>query len=377
MDLTQKITVDEHQEQDQKSILIVDDEAIIRDLCSKALKDYRTVQAEDGEEAISIFRKGGIDLVLTDVMMPRMSGIELLKNLKEIEPTVVVIVMTGFAEKDVILNALKANADDFISKPLNLLQLKSAVDKALVKKALKEEIANLRSLDRLKTNFLSLVSHKFRTPITAISLFLQNLGGGVFDCEDPEFKQNTELIYEEACYLEGLVSDLLAFSKVMGASEVLKLESCNLVSILRQVIAESKEIPVKSTIKTDLVIETIPPVLVDREKVTFVFRQVIDNAFKFTDQGTITITLKSLSDAVELIVTDTGKGISREDLPKVFEKFYQVDEHKTGQIRGFGLGLFYAREFVQLHGGTITLDSAPGKGTTTTILLPFQEETPS
>ena len=108
-------------------------------------------------------------------MMPGMDGIELLKRIKEKEPTIVVIVMTGFAEKDVILNALKADADDFISKPLNLLQLKTAIDKALVKKALKEEIASLKSLDRLKSNFLSTISHKFRTPLTSISLFLQNL----------------------------------------------------------------------------------------------------------------------------------------------------------------------------------------------------------
>ena len=124
--------------QNKKSILVVDDEAIIRDLCGRALKGYRIVEAGDGEEALRLFERGGIDVVLTDVMMPRMGGIELLKRLKEAEPTLVVIVMTGFADKDIILNALKADADDFITKPLNLLQLKTAIDNALVKKALKE-----------------------------------------------------------------------------------------------------------------------------------------------------------------------------------------------------------------------------------------------
>src|SRR6185369_817688 len=86
--------------QNKKSILVVDDEAIIRDLCGRALKGYRIVEAGDGEEALRLFERGGIDVVLTDVMMPRMGGIELLKRLKEAEPTLVVIVMTGFAEKD-------------------------------------------------------------------------------------------------------------------------------------------------------------------------------------------------------------------------------------------------------------------------------------
>ena len=98
-----------------KSIMIVDDEPVIRDLCCRALKGYRLVEAGDGEEALALFEKGGVDVILTDVMMPKMGGIELLKRVKEIEPTILVIVMTGFADKDIILNALKADADDFIT----------------------------------------------------------------------------------------------------------------------------------------------------------------------------------------------------------------------------------------------------------------------
>ena len=185
LDVVQTQTVELRQKQEGRCILIVDDEAIIRDLCRRALKGYRVLEAADGEEALKVFENGGVDVILTDVMMPNMDGIELLKRLKELEPTVVVIVMTGYADKDVILNALKADADDFITKPLNLLQLKTAIEKALVKKALKEEIANLKNLDRLKSNFLSLISHKFRTPITSISLFLQNLASGVYDPKTP------------------------------------------------------------------------------------------------------------------------------------------------------------------------------------------------
>ena len=139
LEMNQNPAMELVQELPRKTILIVDDEAIIRDLCARALKGYRVVEAADGEEALQIFEQGGIDVILTDVMMPGMGGIELLRRLKELEPTLVVIVMTGFAEKDVVLNALKADADDFITKPLNLLQLKTAVDNALVKKALKEE----------------------------------------------------------------------------------------------------------------------------------------------------------------------------------------------------------------------------------------------
>lgn len=357
-----------------KSVLIVDDEAIIRDLCSKALKGYRIYQAGDGEEALKIFQKGEIDVILTDVMMPKMGGIELLKRLKEIEPTIVVIVMTGFAEKDIILNALKADADDFISKPLNLLQLKTAVDKALVKKALKEEIANLKSMDRFKSNFLSLISHKFRTPITAISLFLQNLANGVYDPEDPMYRKYQSLIYDEACYLERLVAELLAFSQAIDDGTGLKPEPCHLADVVAEILRSSVEAAGKPGVKSILDLDQVPPVLLDREKITFALKQVIENAYKFSGEtGTVAIALKFQEDTVMITVQDTGTGIAKEDLPKIFEKFYQVDSARSGQIRGFGLGLYYAKEFVRLHGGSIRVESEPGQGTTVIVAIPVKK----
>jgi signal transduction histidine kinase len=374
LELNQHPELEVRQEQDRKRILIVDDEAIIRDLCAKALKGYHVLQAGDGEEAFHLFEKGGIDVILTDVMMPKMDGIELLKRLKEKEPTLVVIVMTGFAEKEIILNALKADADDFISKPLNLLQLKTAVDKALVKKALKEEIANLKNLDRLKSNFLSIISHKFRTPLTAISLFLQNLADGIYDPNDELFRGNLRLIFDEACYLERMVSDLLVFSRVMDTGSGLKRGPCSLTKIVHTILTESKEVASKSYVETVLDLDDIPVLTLDLEKITFAIRQVVDNAYKFSgEEGTVTISLKQANGACQLRVRDTGSGIPRDELPKIFEKFYQIDPSYTGQIRGFGLGLYYAREFVRRHGGAIVVESEEGQGTTATITLPLEE----
>lgn len=356
-----------------KSVLIVDDEAIIRDLCGKALKGYRVLEAGNGVEALEVFGKETVDVILTDVMMPMMGGLELLRKLKELEPTVLVIVMTGFAEKDVILNALKADADDFITKPLNLLQLKNTIDKALIKKALKEEIANLKRIDRFKSNFLSLISHKFRTPITAISLFLQNLANGVCSPDDPEYLKYVQLTYDEACYLGRLVGDLLAFSRVMDDGGGLKLEPCNPEVIIREILSLSKEAADKPGVKTELILNQSPTSLLDREKLTFALKQIIENAFKFSgDSGTVTITLTAQDGMLQIVVEDTGIGMSREDLPKIFEKFFQVDLANCGQIRGFGLGLSYAKEFVRLHGGTISVSSAPSNGTRVMVAIPLR-----
>ncbi len=354
----------------EKTILIVDDEAIIRDLCIKAIKGYHLMEAGSGAEALDLFDKGGIDVILTDVMMPGMDGIELLKQLKEKDPTIVVIVMTGFAEKDLVLNALKADADDFISKPLNLLQLKTAIDKALVKKALKEEIATLKSLDRLKSNFLSTISHKFRTPLTAISLFLQNLADGVYSADDPFFKMNVKLVSGESAYLERLVSDLLVFTRMMDTGEMLRLEPCSLAKVIQTILAESSEIANKPAIEAVLDIEKVPPLKLDIDKISFALKQIIENAYKFSgEEGKVTISLRKDDKFYTLVVADRGMGISLEEIPKICEKFYQIDPHNTGQVRGFGLGLYYARDFIQRHGGSLRIESDQDMGTRVTVSL--------
>ncbi|MRR39293.1 HAMP domain-containing histidine kinase, partial [bacterium] len=231
--------------------------------------------------------------------------------------------------------------------------------------------ANLKSMDRLKSNFLSLISHKFRTPLTTISLFLQNLVSGVYDPDDPESRRNLELICGQSRYLEALVAELLVFSRFMAAGEGLHPEPCSLSELIRPLVAASKEAAAKPGVVATFDLAPLPPLPLDREKIAFAIGQVIDNAFKFCrEEGTVTLSLKEEYGDCRLTVEDTGVGIPREELPKIFEKFYQVDPEGTGQIRGFGLGLFYAREFVKLHGGTITVESEPGKGSRVTIALP-------
>ena len=112
---------------------------------------------------------------------------------------------------------------------------------------------------------------------------------------------------------------------------------------------------------------------VTRQKITFTLRALLDNAIKFTPKGgSVAVTGQVHEHTVRIRIADTGIGISREELPKVFEKFYQVDPSHTGQIRGFGMGLFYARQFLQDHGGNVVLESTLGSGTVATLILPYR-----
>lgn len=360
------------QEGKTPTILVVDDEAIIRDLCSRALKDYQILQAENGEEALRILHDRSVDLVLVDVMMPVMNGLELLQRIKEREPSQLVMIMTGYADKEIILRALKAHADDFIHKPINLLQLKTSIGQALEKKALRRELMQLKQLDRIKSDFLGLISHKLRTPTTSISLFIQNLASGTIDSRDPDFANAVKAILEESEYLAYLIQDLLYYSDIILQDSEGKASREDLKEITLTVIAEKRQaLEQKQLALQSNLAGSWPVVIVDRRRIAFALAAILDNAIKFTPKGgQITLTGEIGAKELTLSISDNGPGISAEEAAKVFEKFYQVDPLHTGQIRGFGLGLFYARQFIRDHGGTIDLNSTPGQGTEVVIRLP-------
>ena len=360
------------QQLEKPTLLIVDDEEIIRDLCARALKDYRILQADNGQAALKILAQQEVDLVLADIMMPIMNGLDLLQQVKERDPSQLVIVMTGYADKDIILRALKAHADDFIQKPINLLQLKTTISKAMEKKALRRELLQLKQLDRIKSDFLGLISHKLRTPTTSISLFIQNLASGAVDTEEAGFTETLKAIQEESEYLAYLIQDLLYFSDIILQDNEGKATEEDLKEIAMSLLAEKRSaLENKGLILQSRLAGSWPTVMVDRRRITFALNALLDNAIKFTPPGgEITLTGEITKQDLYMTITDNGPGIAREETAKVFEKFYQVDPHHTGQIRGFGLGLFYARQFIREHGGTLHLDSTTGKGTAVTIQLP-------
>jgi len=360
------------QENDRPVILVVDDEEMIRDLCARALKEYRILQAENGQDALRVLQQQPADLILVDVMMPIMNGLELLQQLKEQDPSQLVIIMTGYADKDIILRALKAHADDFIAKPINLLQLKNAISNALEKKALHRELVQLKQMDRIKADFLGLISHKLRTPTTSISLFIQNLAGGAIAPSDPGFDEALQATSRESDYLAYLIQDLLYYSDIILGDAQAKTAWQDLKEIAVSVLAEKRQpVEQKGLTLYSTLTGNWPMIQLDRDRIFFALNALFDNAIKFTPAGgEITLSGQVSDSSLRLTISDNGPGIAAEELPKIFEKFYQIDPAHTGQVRGFGLGLFYARQFIRDHGGNISLKSTLGKGTEVTVELP-------
>jgi signal transduction histidine kinase len=360
------------QEASKATILVVDDEEIIRDLCARALKDYCILEADNGRDAMQIINDRPVDVVLVDVMMPIMNGLDLLQQVKDKDADQLVIVMTGYADKDIILRALKAHADDFIQKPINLLQLKTSVAQALEKKALRRQLTQLKQLDRLKSDFLGLISHKLRTPTTSISLFIQNLASGTFNMEDPSFASAIDAIRKESEYLGSLIQDLLYYSDIILQDGESNTSEEDLKEIATKIIIERRQALRQKNQALHIQLDgEWPTVTVDRRRIELALGAILDNAIKFTSPGgEITVSGEQNDRELSLTISDNGPGIAPEEMGKIFEKFYQIDPNNTGQVRGFGLGLFYARQFLKDHGGEINLQSRVGQGTTVTVKLP-------
>lgn len=353
-------------------VLIVDDDDAVRYVCAEALKEYDVLQAENGLEALNLLAGNPVDVVLTDVMMPEMNGLELLEAVREKEPNQIVVVMTSFAEKEIVLKALKGGADDFIEKPIDMVMARSTVERAMEKKKLREEIFHLKQIDKLKSDFLGLVSHKLKTPITIISLSTQILAEKAKDYPDPAFGKNLKATREQTDYLVTLIEELLRFSDAILQEERLSLERTDPGALAEACVETVSDTASRKHIEIETRFESpLPSLMLDEKRMRFALHALLDNAVKFTPEGgKVTVEASTDGQEVTLSVRDDGAGIPVEEQGKVFEKFYQIDPDYTGQVRGFGLGLFYARQFVQEHGGSLHLRSAPEPGTTLTIRLP-------
>lgn len=230
----------------------------------------------------------------------------------------------------------------------------------------------MKRLDRLKSAFLAQVSHKLKTPLTSLSLGLQELeryADGLFP-GDP-CHQRLSSMHEDMVKLSAAISSVFRMQEVMvgqGGSRI----RCDLSELVQEALSQI-------TTRTDqhgivLNFGKLPLVMVDHDRLLFAFQQILDNAFKFSSsQGVVTVSLEKDAATVRMIVEDNGCGISKDELSKIFRQFYQVDPDATGQIPGFGLGLFCTREIVRQHGGVVAIDSDEGKGTKVTITLPCQE----
>lgn len=238
--------------------------------------------------------------------------------------------------------------------------------------AVLHDITQQKRLDDARKEFVANVSHELRTPLTNIKGYTETLIDAYDDIDSETRSHFLSVIYNEADRMTRLVKDLLTLTKL----DYERMEASDAPVDLRDIaerVAASMEIEARKqgvTIHCDLPVE-MPQVSGERDRLQQVVMNIVSNAVKYNQRGgSVTMRCDWQDGIVRLSVADTGLGIPKEDLPRIFERFYRVDKARSREKGGTGLGLAIAREIVEFHGGTITVDSQEGKGTTVVIALP-------
>ena len=495
--------------QAQFNILVIDDEQIMRDGCSRILsKDgWSVITTENGKLGLEEIKghPENIDVILLDLMMPGMSGMEVLDQVRAIDPNLLVIVITGYATVESAVEAMKKGAYDFIPKPFTPDQLRIVVRRALERRTLQKEaeflrrerekslrdiatekskiktiincmgdgvlvcdrdscivlsnpaasrmlkvsesslignmlpqdnlhpelskiiqetlttaektytsvsqelsigesgeiflrahtapvrndlnetlgsvtvlqdISHLKELDKMKSEFIAMVAHELRAPLAAVeqqlTVILNKMAGDVTEKQE----QLLSRAKERTRGLLTLIKDLLDLSKIEAGMMVQYKEPLSLQEVVQKVVdlmraeADAKKLDLEFTVPPEL-----PLINADRNSMEGTFTNLISNAIKYTPEGgKIWVTLNEEGGFIKATVSDTGIGIKKEDLPRIFDKFYRVKTVETRQIVGTGLGLSIVKSIVDAHLGSISVESEEANGTIFTVLLPKESK---
>ncbi len=359
------------------SILVVDDDTDVLNFTSLLLEKYgySVIPCGSSMDAMDAVRDKKIDAVLTDIVMPEMSGIELLENVHTTDPDIPVILMTGYADMDKALEAIKKGAFDFITKPYKADYLVHSIGKAVdYHRLIKMEKDYKHTLEELNQELETLISERamnlmalavadrVRNPATTIGWICRRM----LEKEDvPErLKEGFAIILGEAEKLETIVRDFHAFLK--DKESMFKYEDINgmlkdLISLIEKEAA-GKSVGIAAEISEQ-------PLRINMEKnlLKTALLHLMRNAVEATPSGgAITIRTSREPGGAVFEISDTGRGISKEDIERIFDPFFSTKKHR------FGMGLSLVKQIVSAHMGEIDVQSEIDKGTTFRLTFPLR-----
>lgn len=386
------------------TIILVDDDEGMRETLRDILVDegYQVMMFASGKEALKEIRKGLFDIVIVDLKLPDVGGIQILEEAKEVNPESAVIVMTGYASLESAVEALNRGAFSYIIKPFNIDEVKVVIKKALhqiklfkenqnlidelqlTRRKLEKTVKESENANQIKSQFLASMSHELRTPLNAIIGFADLL------LEDntlnPGPRKDVNRISINAQNLLRLIDEILDLSKIEAGKIRLEKEMVDITPLFSEVIATFKLDADKKRVQFENQIRApLPEVFVDPNRIMQILANLVSNALKYTKEGgKITLTAEQKKDGLEISVADTGAGIAPQYLDKVFERFERVPNlsipgtgglvrHSRHGDGGTGLGLTICKELLKLHNGKIWVQSKVDKGSKFTFSLPVCE----
>ncbi len=360
-------------------LLIVDDEASHMEALSNTLTDhgYRISGHTSANKALAAMRDQRFELLLTDLMMPEMSGIELLRFAKARDPDLVGIVMTGHGTIDSAVRAMQAGAFDYILKPFKLSVILPAISRCLSVRRLRIDKADLEQQVRIRTaeleaanreleSFSYSVAHDLRAPLRSIDGFSQVIMEESGERLDDQAKENLKLVIRAAKRMRELIDDLLDLARLnrvaIELSEVDLSEMAN--SVCEELRAREPARVVEASIAAGMRVKA------DARLMRVVFENLLGNAWKFTAKvasARIEIASEAKDDGQVVHIRDNGAGFDPKRAAQMFRAFRRL--HSDAEFPGTGIGLATVHRIIERHGGRIWADGAVGAGATFHLFL--------
>ena len=362
-------------------ILVVDDDVLNRIKLSTNLEDagYAVALAKNGADALAMMRAQTFDTVLLDLMMPVMDGFEVLEEVKldGALQHLPIIVISAEDDLESVVRCIENGATDHLPKPFNPVMLRARVRACVEKKLshdrelklfaeLEERYQQLQELQKLRDDLTHMIVHDLRTPLTSLLTGIKTIP--LIRELDPVQDECLNLATQGGEKLLSMINELLDISKMEDGSLRLEFQKVEPATLMERAVAQAAYLAEDKNLRLQIdVLAPLPAINADEDKLIRVLVNLCGNAIKFTPaHGSVTIAAKPAdhieSGGVVFSVADTGEGIPAECFDRIFEKFGQVETRQSGRTMSTGLGLAFCKMVVELHGGTIWVESRVGEG---------------
>ncbi|MFL5305919.1 MAG: ATP-binding protein [Polyangia bacterium] len=355
-------------------ILVADDNADMRDYIVRLVGARWAVEtAGDGAAALEAARRHAPDLILSDIMMPRLDGFGLLQEVRR-DPVLrrtPVILLSARAGEEAKVEGLDAGADDYLIKPFSARELVARIQTHLTLSRLRTEFDDAQRAIRMRDDFIAIAGHELRTPLTALRLQIEGVSRAVArDLAPDRARERLDRALMNADRLGKLIEGLLDVSRIASDGLVLKRQPVDLARLILEAMDRTREQIEKGGYTVFFLGGGGPCVGEwDALRLDELVSNLVANAIKYgRSAGKIDIGLRQDHDSATLTVTDRGIGIAPEDQERIFNRFERAVP--TSNFGGFGLGLWISRKIAEAHGGTLSVESTPDVKTTFTVHLP-------
>lgn len=366
------------------SLLVVDDEPGIRSGVKRILSghtvsfpfmdddySFEVREAATGEEALEILAHKPADILLLDNKLPGINGMEVLEIIRQANLDIMVAMITSYASLEVAAKATDDGAWDFLPKPFTPAELKASIDLITKQLFLKRITTRMKEEGKkIRYQFLSVLSHELKSPLNALEGYLEMMKNRELGESVKDYDQVLERSLLRVEGMRNLILDLLDFTKIRLERKEEKMESTNLSERAQMALSTINLLAIQRnisiTFQGDEVLYKADPSDLD-----ILFNNLLSNAVKYNREGgSVTLTVLRKPEGVEILVEDTGIGMSEEEVSQLFKEFVRIKNSRTRGISGSGLGLSIVAKIASLYGGRVHVESVPDQGSIFKVTLP-------